>query len=55
MTLAFTKMQACGNDFVFIDDGAQALVGLEQALARRLCARQLGIGADGLLVLRPRP
>lgn len=53
MTLAFTKMQACGNDFVVVDDRAQALVGLEQALARRLCARHLGIGADGLLVLRP--
>ncbi|MDQ3058338.1 MAG: diaminopimelate epimerase [Pseudomonadota bacterium] len=52
MTSAFTKMQACGNDFVVIDDRADRFAGRESALARRLCERRLGIGADGLLLLR---
>lgn len=53
MSLAFAKMQACGNDFVIIDDRALALFGRESDLARRLCERRRAIGADGLLILRP--
>lgn len=49
---AFTKMQACGNDFIVIDDRAEQFAGREPALAQRLCQRHLGIGADGLLLLR---
>jgi diaminopimelate epimerase len=45
-------MQACGNDFIVIDDRSAALCGLESAVARRLCQRRLAIGADGLLLLR---
>jgi len=50
-SLSFVKMQAAGNDFVLID----AVDGRRRnwpALARRVCARRLGIGADGLLVLQ---
>jgi diaminopimelate epimerase len=49
---AFTKMQACGNDFIVMDDRAEQFAGLEPALAQRLCQRHLGLGADGLLLLR---
>ncbi len=52
MPTAFTKMHACGNDFIVIDDRAGHFSGRESALARRLCHRRLAIGADGLLLLR---
>ncbi len=55
MNLAFTKMHACGNDFIVIDDRAGRLAGAEVQLARRLCRRRLAIGADGLLLLRASP
>lgn len=49
---AFTKMQACGNDFIVMDDRTGQFAGLESALAQRLCQPHLGLGADGLLLLR---
>lgn len=52
MNPAFTKMHACGNDFIVIDDRAGRFAGLESSLARRLCHRRLALGADGLLLLR---
>ena len=48
MKINFTKMVASGNDFVVV----RALPGLRLAkLARRICDRKFGIGADGLLIL----
>ena len=49
---AFAKMQACGNDFIVMDDRAEQFAGLESALAQRLCRPHLGLGANGLLLLR---
>jgi diaminopimelate epimerase len=49
-TIALTKCQATGNDFVLFDERAHAALPYPQ-LARRLCDRRFGIGADGLLVL----
>jgi len=48
----FTKMAASGNDFVVIDsrfgiDDSRKLT----RLARQICDRKYGVGADGLLVL----
>jgi diaminopimelate epimerase len=54
-SLRITKCQAAGNDFVLLDglDGDDS-PGLDYALlARFLCARRQGVGADGLLVLLP--
>ena len=46
-TLTLTKHHGLGNDFlVLLDEPAVDLA----ALARRLCDRRRGIGADGLLV-----
>jgi len=45
--LNFTKMVGAGNDFIVIDAGLKDL----SALAKRLCDRKTGIGADGMLVL----
>lgn len=66
--LKFSKMQGLGNDFVVIgeDDlrsqriGADLLLNWEEEagrLARAICNRHFGIGADGLIVVRssPRP
>jgi diaminopimelate epimerase len=52
MFLEFTKMNGAGNDFVVVDDRAQQL-GLEAGRIARLCDRHAGIGADGLIVLKP--
>jgi diaminopimelate epimerase len=52
VTFAFTKMNGAGNDFILADnrDGRWHL-SAEQVV--RLCHRQRGIGADGLMLLVP--
>ena len=50
MKLQFRKMSGAGNDFVVIDNRA-GVVQDREAMARRLCDRRWGIGADGLLLL----
>jgi diaminopimelate epimerase len=50
----FTKMHGLGNDFVIVDAFAEKLD--EPALgdlARRVCDRHFGVGADGLVVVGP--
>jgi diaminopimelate epimerase len=48
----FTKMVASGNDFVVIDQGLKTKdQRLLKDLARNICNRKFGVGADGLLVL----
>ena len=44
--VAFVKAHACGNDFLVIDE-ALAL-GNHAAIALKFCARNTGIGADGI-------
>lgn len=52
--LRFHKLQGAGNDFVLLDTLAQPLPECDLAsLARRLCDRRFGVGADGLLVVEP--
>jgi diaminopimelate epimerase len=52
--LRFYKLQGAGNDFVLLDTLAQPLPECDFAsLARRLCDRRFGAGADGLLVVEP--
>ncbi|MFT5874036.1 MAG: diaminopimelate epimerase [Clostridium sp.] len=47
----FTKMQGTGNDFIIIEDFECKYDNLE-VLAKKLCDRHFGIGADGILVVR---
>ncbi len=48
----FTKMVASGNDFVVIDESHQFTESpSHQKLAKKICDRKFGVGADGLLVL----
>lgn len=51
-SLPFVKMSGAGNDFVLLNAAAARRSRLTlPALARRLCDRRRGIGADGLLVV----
>ncbi len=51
--MQFTKMHGCGNDYVVVDGRGGRLNARERGeLARRLCARHFGVGADGLLILQ---
>lgn len=44
--IGFVKAHACGNDFLIIQE--HAAHGSHAALARKLCSRNTGIGADGI-------
>jgi diaminopimelate epimerase len=48
--LQFAKMHGLGNDFILIDNREERLEQID-LLARRLCRRRFGIGADQLLLL----
>lgn len=50
-SLHFRKYQGTGNDFIMIDDRANALQLSEEQIAW-LCHRRFGVGADGLILLR---
>ena len=45
--IPFTKAHACGNDFLIVTEGDAGGCNWAE-LARRLCARSAGIGADGI-------
>ncbi len=47
----FTKTVASGNDFVVIDELANWPIHRLKRLARKICDRKYGAGADGLLIL----
>ncbi len=52
MTIQFTKGHGTGNDFVLVLDKVGQL-DLGEAEIREICDRNFGIGADGLIVVRP--
>ncbi len=49
-TLPFAKLHGTANDFIYVDARA-GFPGDPAAVARRLCDRRRGIGADGLILL----
>jgi len=52
----FTKLQGCGNDYILLDggkNGGRNATENRGELARLLCDRHYGIGADGLLFVQP--
>lgn len=50
--IEFTKMQGCGNDYVYID-GARFAIPMEEKpeLVRKLSDRNFGIGSDGVIFI----
>lgn len=52
--MKFTKMQGCGNDYVYVNGFVEKLeAGEKPGLARRLSDRHFGIGADGVIFINP--
>jgi len=49
--MRFEKMHGLGNDFLVVDDREQQPIDWP-ALARRVCVRHTGVGADGILLIQ---
>lgn len=56
MKIEFTKMQGCGNDYVYID-GSRFQIPMEQKpkFVRHMSNRNFGIGSDGVIFINPVP
>lgn len=50
--MRFTKMQGCGNDYVFVDCFRER-VDDPARTARKVSDRHFGIGSDGLILIKP--
>lgn len=56
MKIKLTKMQGLGNDFVILDYPEYEKTGLPMAeLAKKLCDRNFGVGADGMILPNLKP
>jgi len=52
--IEFYKMNGSGNDFIIIDNRDLSLqVGDLATFARKICARKISVGADGLFLIEP--
>ncbi|MBN2244464.1 MAG: diaminopimelate epimerase [Candidatus Aminicenantes bacterium] len=49
--MKFTKIHSLGNDFLIIDEAESEKIIEPSAMARRVCERHTGVGADGLLII----
>lgn len=52
MAYQFSKYSGCGNDFILIDDRSSSFPANNKELIRRFCNRELGVGADGVILLQ---
>lgn len=50
--MKFTKMHGCGNDYVYVDCFSETVRDAPQA-ARAVSDRHFGVGADGLILIKP--
>lgn len=51
MKIKITKMQGCGNDFVIMDYAEYQKTNIPMdELAKKICDRNFGIGADGMII-----
>ena len=48
--IAFTKMQDCGNDYIFIEN-FDGMISCPESLCVSLCQPHVGIGADGIVLM----
>ena len=52
--MKFTKMQGCGNDYIYINGGAEQIPQEKKPeLALRLSDRHFGVGGDGVIFINP--
>ncbi len=54
MSVSFTKMHGCGNDFVVLDERTMP-IGLTPARASAIADRRRGVGCDQIISLEPAP
>jgi len=52
MSLKFTKMHGCGNDYIYIDCLCNEIE-MSEELIVKLCDRNFGIGGDGVVLILP--
>ena len=52
MKLLFSKMEGLGNDFIIIEDINDSIETSYNILAKKMCDRHLGIGGDGLIIIK---
>jgi diaminopimelate epimerase len=52
LELAFVKMSGAGNDFIIIDN-RDGKIKEASGLAKKICDRHWGVGADGLVLIEP--
>lgn len=50
--MKFTKMEGCGNDYVYVD-GFKEILDDPNGVAIKVSDRHFGIGSDGLIVINP--
>ncbi|WP_036609505.1 diaminopimelate epimerase [Oribacterium sp. P6A1] len=50
--MKFTKMQGCGNDYVYVNCFSEK-VGDPSSLAVKIADRHFGVGGDGLILIEP--
>jgi diaminopimelate epimerase len=51
--MQFTKMQGCGNDYIYVDCFRQPMPHDPPALSRAISDRHFGVGGDGLILICP--
>lgn len=52
--MKFTKMQGCGNDYIYVNGFAEEIEAAQKPeLVRRLSDRHFGIGGDGVIFINP--
>src|SRR5437764_15042028 len=51
--MKITKMQGCGNDYIYVNAFAESLPRDIPALARAISDRHFGVGGDGLILICP--
>src|SRR5262245_48301215 len=49
--MRFTKMQGCGNDYIYLDCFNNPVPADPPALSRKISDRNFGVGSDGLILI----
>ncbi len=54
MKISFTKMQGCGNDYIYVNGFTEKVPAEDKPeIVRRLSDRHFGIGGDGVIFINP--
>ena len=51
--MRFTKMQGCGNDYIYVDCFTNPMPHDPAGLSRKISDRHFGVGSDGLILICP--